>query len=149
MNSNEAASALAGVSSAEHRLADQIGPCPPWRHAAFGLVMALLVGGVTLPFAMQAASLAVAMALVALIVQYDRRRYGVFINGYRRGRTLPVTLLVLGGMLVMLFAAVHARENGLSIWTKAGIVALTFAFAVAGSVVWQRVFLAELRARHP
>lgn len=149
MDRTEAAAALAGVSGAEHRLAEQIGPCPPWRHAAFGFVMALLVGGASLPFPKQAASLVLGMALVALIAQYDRRRYGVFINGYRRGTTLPLTLALLGGVLVLMFAAVHAREAGLSAWTKTGIAGLTFLYAVAGSVVWQRVFLAELRARHP
>jgi hypothetical protein len=149
MDSSEAAAALAGVSGAEHRLADQIGPCPPWRHAAIGFVMALLVGGASLSFPMQTASLVVGMALVALIAQYDRRRYGVFINGYRRGKTLPLTLALLGGVLVLMFAAIHARDAGLSLWTKAGITALTFAYAVAGSVIWQRVFLAELRTRHP
>ena len=147
MDSNEAAAALAGISGAERRLADQIGPCPPWRHAAFGLVMALLVGGASLPLLWQATSMPVAMALVAVIARYDRRRYGVFINGYRRGKTLPLTLLLLGGTLVLLVAQIHAREAGLSVWTKAGITALAFAYAVAGSVVWQRVFLAELRAR--
>ena len=148
MDSNEAAAALAGVSGAQHRLADQIGACPPWRHAAFGFVMALMVGGASLPLLWQSTSVPVAMALVALIVHYDRKRYGVFINGYRRGKTLPLTLLLLGGMLVLLVAQIHAREAGLSVWTKAGITALAFVYAVAGSVVWQRVFLAELRARH-
>ena len=147
MNRTEAAAALAGVSSAEHRLADQIGACPPWRHAAFGGVMALLVGGASLPLLLQSTTVAVGMALVALIVHYDRRRYGVFINGYRRGKTLPLTLLLLGGVLLLLIAQIHAREAGLSAWTKAGITALTFLYAVAGSVVWQRVFLGELRAR--
>ena len=147
MDSNEAAAALAGVSGAQHRLADQIGDCPPWRHAAFGFVMALLVGGASLPPLLQSTTVVVGMALVALIVRYDRRRYGVFINGYRRGRTLPLTLLVLAGVLLLMFAGIHAREAGLSAWTKAGIAALTFAYAVAGSVVWQRTFLAELRAR--
>ena len=147
MDSNEAAAALAGISGAEHRLADQIGPCPAWRHAAFGLVMALLVGGASLPLLLQSTSVVVGMALVVLIVHYDRKRYGVFINGYRRGRTLPLTLLVLGGTLVLLVAQIHAREAGLSLWTKAGITALAFLLAVAGSVVWQRTFLAELRAR--
>jgi len=149
MDTNEAAAALAGVSVAEHRLADQIGPCPPWRHAAFGFVMALLVGGASLPLPLQSTSVVLGMALIVLIVRYDRRRYGVFINGYRRGKTLPLTLLLLGGTLALLVAQIHAREAGLTLWTKAGITALAFVYAVAGSVVWQRTFLAELRARRP
>ena len=149
MDSNEAAAALAGIGGAEHRLADQIGDCPPWRHAAFGAVMAMLVGGAGLPLVWQTTAMVLGMALVALIVRDDRRRYGVFVNGYRRGKTLPLTLLLLGGILLLLFAQVHAREAGLSAWTKAGIAALAFIYAVAGSAIWQRVFVAELRARHP
>lgn len=147
VDSTEAAAALAGISGAERRLAEQFGPCSPWRHAAFGLVMALLVGGISLPLVLNAASMVAAMALAALLVHYDRRRCGVFINGYRQGKTLPLTLLLLGGLVLLLFAQAHAREAGLSAWARAGIAGLAFVYAVAGSVVWQRVFLAELRTR--
>ena len=145
MDRNEAAAALAGVDGAQQRLAQQIGNCPPWRHAAFGLVMAILVGSASVSLPVQMAGLAVAMALVLAIFLYDRRRYGVFINGYRRGATLPLTLALAGVTAVMLVASIHAREAGLSPWTKTGITALTFAFATAISVAWQRVYLRELR----
>ena len=86
-----------------------------------------------------------ALAVGLAIFLNDRRRYGVFINGYRRGATLPLTLALGGGMIVLLVASIHARDAGLSPWTKAGIAGLTFAFATAVSVVWQRVYLRELR----
>jgi len=145
MDRNEAAAALAGVNGAHERLAQQIGNCPPWRHAAFGLVMATMIGTASVSLPVQMVGLVVAMALVVAIFLDDRRRYGVFINGYRRGATLPLTLSLAGLMAVMLVASVHAREAGLSLWTKAGITALTFAFATAVSVVWQRIYLRELR----
>jgi len=145
MDRNEAAAALAGVDGAQERLAQQIGNCPPWRHAAFGLVMATLIGTASVSLPVQLAGLAVAMALVVAIFLHDRRRYGVFINGYRRGATLPLTLALAGAMVVLLVASIHAREAGPSPWTKAGITALTFAFATVISVAWQRVYLRELR----
>lgn len=147
MDSREAAAALAGVEGAEARLADQIGDCPPWRHAAFGLVMALLVGSLALPLPLQSAGAVVALALIAAIVHYDRRRYGVFINGYRRGRTLPLTTLLLVGTLALMAAQIHVRARGLPAWESAALVALAFVFATGGSVVWQGVFLRELKAR--
>lgn len=145
MDSREAAAALAGVSGAEQRLADQVGERSPGRHAAFGMVMALLIGGLAFPLPLQTASVAAAMGLVAVIVQYDRRRYGVFINGYRRGRTLPLTLAMLAGMLVLMVAEIYARREGLGDGLKVAIVAAAFALATAGSVAWKRVFLRELK----
>ena len=145
MDRNEAAAALAGVDGAQERLARQIGNCPPWRHAAFGLVMAILVGSPSLEMPLQMYGLPVALLLIVAILVYDRRRFGVFINGYRRGATLPLTLVLAGLMAVLLVASIHAREAGLSPWTKAGIAALAFGFATAVSVAWQRVYLRELR----
>jgi hypothetical protein len=145
MDRNEAAAALAGVDSAHERLAQQIGNCPPGRHAAFGLVMAILVGSPSLEMPLQMFALPVAMALLVGILAYDRRRFGVFINGYRRGATLPLTLLLAGMLGVLLVASIHARDAGMSPWTKAGIAALAFAVATTVSVVWQRIYLRELR----
>lgn len=149
MDSNEAAAALAGVRGAEARLADQIGECPPWRHAAFGLVMALLTAGLALPLPFQSACTVAALLMIVLLVQHDRRRYGVFINGYRRGKTLPFTLLLLAGALGLMFAQMYAREQALSAWASAGIAAAAFLFATGASVVWQRIFVRELRAGRP
>ena len=145
MDRNEAAAALAGVDTAHERLAQQLGTCPPWRHAAFGLVMAILVGSPSLEMPLQMFGLPVAMALLVAILVYDRRRFGVFINGYRRGATLPLTLLIAGTMGVLLVTSIHAREAGMSPWTKAGIAAVAFAIATGVSVVWQRIYLRELR----
>jgi hypothetical protein len=91
------------------------------------------------------AGVAVAMGLVAWLVYDDRRRYGVFVNGYRRGVTLPLTLALAAGMIALLVAAFHAREAGLSPWTKVGLAALAFALATGVSVLWQRIYLRELR----
>ena len=145
MDRYEAAAALAGVEGTHERLAQQVGQCPPWRHAAFGLVMAIMVGTASVSTGAQLAGTTVAMALTAWIVMDDRRRYGVFINGYRRGATLPLTFALLAGMVALLVAAVHARENGWSPWSKAGIAALAFAVATWASLAWQRIYLRELR----
>ena len=145
MDSYEAAAALAGVEVTHERLAQQVGQCPPWRHAAFGAVMALLVGSATVSMPVQLAGTALGMGLTAWIVMDDRRRYGVFINGYRRGATLPLTFALLLAVIALMFAALRAREGGWSPWSKAGIGVLAFAVATWASVVWQRVYMRELR----
>jgi hypothetical protein len=146
MDSREAAAAVAAIEGAEARLAEQIGACPPWRHAAFGLIIAVMVGSLALPLPLQSAGTAIGLALVAIVVSYDRRRYGVFINGYRRGRTLPLTMLLLVVTLAMMVAQLCVRWRGLPGWESVALAALAFVFGTGASVVWQGVFLRELKA---
>ncbi len=134
MNPIEARAALDSIDDVQRDLALKATYCPPWRHAAFGAVMALLVLGQGFDIAIMAPLFAVAMLAVVLLVADDRRRYGLFINGYRKGRTLPVTLALLGAMLAAMFGEIHAREAGLALGTKLGIAAIAFGVAVAASI---------------
>jgi len=145
MNRTEAAAALAGVETAQQRLAGQIGTCPPWRHAVFGLVMTLLVGSAAISADWQIPGLVVAMGLMVLIVQNDRRRYGVFVNGYRWGATLPVALALLVVMGVLLAIGIRLRAAGFPLWTRLSLSVVVFAVATGASVVWNRLFVRELR----
>ncbi len=144
MNPIEARAALDGIDDAQRALALKATYCPPWRHAAFGAIMGALVLGTGLGSLWQGLLLVAAMLGVVLLVADDRRRYGLFVNGYRKGRTLPVTLALLGTMLATMFGEIHAREAGLSLATKFGIAGIAFAVAVAASVVWSRVYRREL-----
>jgi hypothetical protein len=144
MDRDVARAALEGMDAAKRELARTAANCPPWRHAAFGLMMAMLVGGLGFGPAIQMPLVALAMAAVALLVADDRRRYGLFVNGYRRGRTLPVTLALLGAMIVLGAAEIHARIADLSPATKLGIAAIAFVIAVIASVAFARVYRREL-----
>ncbi len=144
MNPIEARAALDSINDVQRDLALKATYCPPWRHAAFGAVMALLVLGQGFDIAIMAPLFAVAMLAVVLLVADDRRRYGLFINGYRKGRTLPVTLALLGAMLAAMFGEIHARETGLALGTKLGIAAIAFGVAVAASIAWSRIYRREL-----
>src|SRR5690242_9136441 len=75
--------------------------CPPWRHAAFGLIFAVLIGSISISGTAQVIGTAVVLVLTGLLVAHDRVRYGVFVNGYRRGATLPLTLTYVGVMIVL------------------------------------------------
>ena len=99
MTYDEARTALAAKTIAEQELA-RLGTCPPWRHAAFAVLETALVISPVVPLVARFAILAGMLVGLALIVRSDRRRLGVFINGYRRGRTrlvvMPMLLAVLG-----------------------------------------------------
>ena len=144
MKSAEAAAALSAMQQSRERLA-AAADCPPQRHLAF----ALLLGGVV---AAQAAPPTWTLVIegllglgVAAVIAWDRKRTGMFINGYRAGRTRPLTF-------AMLFMALAL--GALGVWLKHGLglvwapvvcgVAVT-AVAYMMSAVWQRIYRRELR----
>lgn len=141
----EAHLALAAKVEAEQRIA-RLATCPPWRHAAFGGVMAALVVAQAVPLPLRFGLFALTFVAILLIVRSDRRRLGVFINGYRRGRTRLVTFPLLVIATALYAASVYwgvARDRP-AVSVALGIV--TFAVCYAGSVLWQRVFVRELGA---
>jgi hypothetical protein len=143
MSPAEARAALDKVGATRAQIA-AIGLCPPWRHAAFGAVMSLLILGLGFPLATQVACLCLAMGLMVLIVVHDRRRYGMFINGYRRGATLPVSGALLIAMLALIFVQIRLREQGVELWVPIAVAGVAFVVAVAGSDWWSRVFRREM-----
>ncbi|WP_420607004.1 hypothetical protein [Novosphingopyxis sp.] len=144
MRQEDARAALDAVDDTRMKLAD-VAESPPWRHAAFGAVMAALVFSVSLPILFQGAVTAVAMAGVAVLAQGDRRRKGAFVNGWRVGKTLWVVLLILAVILGMMMLSVSTRGEPapapLAVLAAGG----SFVGASVGSVIWKRVFRAEMR----
>ena len=137
--------ALQAKNQAERHLA-QLPLCPPARHAAFAAVMAMLVVSPAIPMPMRFAAVAVALASIVLIVQWDKRRLGVFINGYRRGKTrLVVTPLLVIAMALYLASSYFAEFHGRP-YVSLALAAVAFAVAYIGSTIWQRVFVRELGA---
>lgn len=144
MNHDEARSALEGIGHVQREFALNGPKYPLWRHAAFGLVMGMLVLGQGFDLPLKMALFAVAMAGCAWLVTDDRRRYGVFVNGYRKGRTLPLTLAMLVAVLAAMGAEIHAHAAGWPLAPKLTIAAFAFAAATVGSIVWTRIYQREL-----
>lgn len=145
MDRNEAREALDAVDGARDRLAQTM-HCPPWRHAAFGAVMAGLVAANTVPQPFHAALFVVSMAAALWLMRWDRNRYGTFVNGWRRGRTLPLSLGLFAALLGLVFYARHVRsDDGFTVAAMLTILA-AFVLGTAMSVIWQKVFIAELRS---
>ncbi len=142
---DQARAALAAKGTAEQELA-RLALCPPWRHAAFAGVVATLVVAPAVSLPLRFGVLAAVFASIFLIVRSDRRRLGVFINGYRRGRTRLVTFPMLGIILGLYIGSLYCSEElGRP---KLSIIFSVAAFAIGylGSALWQKVFVRELGA---
>jgi hypothetical protein len=146
MDSREAREALGAMDGATARFGETF-ECPPWRHALFGAVMAALVFSVSLSQPLQAGLYVLAMGSLVFIVRSDRRRNGAFVNGWRRGRTLPLTLLVLLFMLGMMLLSMSGRHDPVPSPRALIATVLAFAGGVAMSIAWKRIYQRELRAR--
>jgi hypothetical protein len=146
MSPAEARAALDSAGAAREKLA-ALGNCPPWRHAAFGAVMALLVGGVGFAVPVQVACTVLAFGAIAAIVSYDRKRYGVFINGYRKGATRPFTFALLLVMLGLIFVQMWLRDRHASDQVHLAIALSAFLIGTGASVIWSRLFRREMERR--
>jgi hypothetical protein len=142
----EALLAIAAKGEVEQNLAN-LSLCPPSRHAAFAALVATLVALPALPLPMRVVALVLIFASVYFIVQWDKRRLGVFINGYRRGKThmvtLPMLMLVIGLYFASYYFSIERKEPVVSL----ALAALAFIIGYLGSTLWQRVFVSELSAR--
>lgn len=144
MDDRQARDALASIAAAQSQLAETQA-FPLWRHAALGAVMALLIAANAVPHAFFAAPFVASMAGVVWLVKYDRHRTGTFVNGWRWGRTFPVSLVLFALLLGLVFYARRTQGDGYV--SNEGLLAIGAAFVLGTvfSVVWQRIYLAELR----
>jgi len=144
MKSAEAAAALSAMQQSRERLA-AAADCPPQRHLAF----ALLLGGVV---AAQAAPPTWTLVIegllglgVAAVIAWDRKRTGMFINGYRAGRTRPLTFAML--LVFIAFDALGVwLKHGLGlVWAPLVCAVVVAVLAYVMSAYWQRIYRRELR----
>lgn len=145
MQNIEAMSALDAKRQAEAQIA-RAANCPPWRHAVFGLLMAGFVASPAFSFPVRTALIVVMLGAIPLIIQSDRKRMGMFINGYRRGKTRLVTFPMLFIELGLYAIGVYRNIDGKDPTTPLLLGALALVVGIAGSFLWQRVFVRELGA---
>lgn len=144
MNRDEAHQALDALASARRSVAAATA-APLWRHLAFALVMALLMLSVAAGKPFWMLPWAASMAGIVGLVWWDRRQTGMFVNGYRRGATLPLTIALLVIIVALAFAAIRLNGHGeqqLALLT----VPASFVVALIASLWWERIFLAEMGA---
>jgi len=143
-NSEDPRDALAALESTNDRLARRM-RWPIWRHFAGGLLMTLLVAAVALPRDVAAVVFVTAMVLMLLIVRDDKRRHGMFVSGYQRGRTVWIiaAIIVLNlSALVIVLTQFEDPTDDPWFWATLSIVAL----GTSGlSWIWERVYRADVR----
>ena len=142
MNTNDARAALAEVEQAKGRLAADY-DYPFSRHLAFGALMGLLVGSPALGTPGSVLVLPFVMAGVVLVQRWDRARTGSFLNGWRAGRTLPISLVAVLVNVILFAIGARYAQQGMT-WVPLALAFVATAFGVAVSYAWQRVYLREL-----
>jgi hypothetical protein len=145
MDRSEAMSALDAKRAAEMQIA-KAATCPPWRHAVFGLMMGGLIASPAFEFPMRMAILVAILCCIPVIIQSDRKRLGMFINGYRRGKTRVVAIgIVIVEMLLYAFSVVRGLDHNDHV-TPLILGVGGVLIGIAGSMLWQRVFAREMGA---
>jgi hypothetical protein len=145
MERADALSALDAKRQAEAQMA-RAATCPPWRHAVFGLLMGALVAAPAVVLPWRFAVLGAILLAIPVIIQSDRKRMGMFINGYRRGKTRIVAFAILAVELSLYFVSMVRSEQYHDRITPLLLGVLGVAIGIAGSKLWQRVFVSEMGA---
>jgi hypothetical protein len=143
MDRNEAAAALADAGRIERKLSEHA-RWPFHRHAMFGLAEGLIVAGLAQPIATSGAMTAVAMSLIAVCIMEDRRRHGMFVSGWQRGATRPLTIALFLFLIVMVIGAAFVRDGETAQPLGYLIGAVTFAVCTWASIRWEKIYRAEL-----
>ena len=140
---DDARAALAAKGNTQRQLA-AAAVYPQWRHAIFGVMMSGLVLVPVLPSGGRIAMFVALLCAVPLIMHADRKRSGMFINGYRRGKTLYVTFAILVLELMLFALSFHRAVEFDDRHTAFLLAPLAIAVGWIGSLFWQRVMIAEL-----
>ena len=142
-SSTEAAEALAAVRGSQAKLL-QAATCPPERHLAFAALMTGLVACPAAPYPLMFAIELLMLVGVVLVALWDRRRTGMFVNGYRAGATRWVTFSILVVELGLFSLGYWMAKREGATWVPLVLTVPAFATALGGSVLWARVWKREL-----
>lgn len=144
MNADEAADALAAMQQSRERLAAAAN-CPPERHLVFAGIMGGLVACQAAPPIWTIGIEAVLFAAIGLVFLWDRKRTGMFINGYRAGRTRPLTFSLLALALTVGAIGVWLKLSYGLVWAPVVAGAVVAVAAYLMSAAWQRIYRRELQ----
>lgn len=141
----EASGALNGIRLAQRRLAGRA----RWsmvRHLGFAGLMAAMVASLALPVFPRLLLTVALLIGAALIVRRDKTRDGMFVNGWRFGRTFWVSLGTVAVVLT-LTAAGQWVDRVLSVgWATLAAAAIVLPIGLGASLLWEYVYREELGA---
>jgi hypothetical protein len=141
---DDAARMLAEVQAANTELAKRA-VAPVWYHPALGLLSGGMVLALNASTAWAVVYSGVFVVGIGLLVLAYRRKTGLWINGYRKGRTRWVAIGLAAAFPAIGVASVWLqRERGLdwSPWAGAGAV---FVLTTIAGFAWEAAFRRDLR----
>lgn len=118
---------------------------PAWYHPALGLLMGGLCAVQAAPVPGMLAYYAVFIAGLVLLVRAYIKRTGLWVSGYRAGRTRWVAVglaTITTGLMLLSAWLFHTRKETLAPFVFAGLIAM---IVTIGGFVWEAAFRADLR----
>lgn len=143
IDSLEAADALATIRASRSQLVTAC-DTPPSRHLAFAGLMGMLVAAPAVPLPWRFGVLAAMLIGVALVIRWDRRRTGMFVNGYRAGRTRKVSFAMLAFSMALYGVSVWLADGRHMIWPSLVLGGIATIGCWIGSRYWCSVFEREM-----
>lgn len=139
---------LAEVEAANADIAERA-KAPTWYHPALGLLVGGLIAVQGQPIPVMIGFYVLYAIGLVLLVRAYKRRTGMWVSGYRAGRTRWVAVgLATLAMVAGLISIWLLRERGL---TAAPLVfgAIVAVIVTIGGFVWEAAFRADLRDGRP
>lgn len=143
MTRDGAREALSSIHDTQVDLGEAV-RCPLWRHALFGAIVAAYVAAPALGSPDMFYGLAVLAIVIVVVFLTDRRRSGLFVNGYRPGRTRPVAFGMLAVMLGLYMTGLYASFELGRGWVPLVLGVVAGPLGVWASLMWQSAYLTEM-----
>jgi hypothetical protein len=129
-----------------HAILSQRARAPVWYHPALGLLVGGLVAAQAAPAGLSLFYLPVFSLGLVLLVRTYQRRTGLWISGYRRGRTRLVAVSAAALTLAIMLGGVYLRFEGGFVWAPLAAAPLAAALVTWAGFVWERAYRADLTA---
>ena len=136
--------ALASIQSARAGMTGNLS-YPFTYDLACGACLALLVGTQGLPSPWSMVGLALAMAGLAGCVQWWRKRFGWWVNGYSPKRAGRVAYAMAGLLALLVGVGIWGRGQEIA-WIPFATAAAAFVLSILGGRLWMHVWKRELEA---
>lgn len=144
MIDNDPARMLAEVQAANAQLA-QRARAPLWYHPALGLLMGGLAAVAGQPTPVILAYEAFMLIGLWLLVRAYKRRTGMWVSGYRKGRTRWVAFGLATACAAVTILSLWLRRTHDIAWAPYAGGLAVFVLATAGGLLWEAAFRRDLR----
>ena len=145
LDPSRAAEALATADRSRRRFALEQAHWPWSRHAVFGALIGGLAAAQAIPPPYSTCAAVALIGVAARVAAADRRRRGVFVSGWRYGRTLWVTApMAAAAIAVSLLGLWLSREREVA-WAPVAIGAALLPAGTLASKAWEQVYRRELQ----